>query len=69
MLSATAVQPNSVAATVTEIVYGGAVVTCRVKSDIGELETCQIAGNGAPVAVGAAVQVGWDPAAGALLAG
>lgn len=60
--------PNSVRGTVVEIVYVGAIVNMRVQTDIGELLAYRLGTGGEPVAAGDAVQVGWEPGAGSLLA-
>jgi putative spermidine/putrescine transport system ATP-binding protein len=67
LLSPTPEQPNSIPGTVTEIVYGGAVVNYRIRCDLGELDACRLAGKGPVMSVGDAVHIGWLPESGALL--
>lgn len=67
LLSQSPEQANSVPGVITESVYGGAIVNYRVRCDLGELESCRLAGQGPTISVGDAVHVGWLPESGALL--
>jgi putative spermidine/putrescine transport system ATP-binding protein len=67
LLSLAPEQPNSMPGTVTEIIYGGAVVNYRVRCDLGELDACRIAGQDPVLAVGDSIHVGWIPESGAFL--
>jgi putative spermidine/putrescine transport system ATP-binding protein len=67
LLSLVPEQPNSIPGSITEIIYGGAVVNYRICCDLGELEACRIAGHGPVWSVGDEVHIGWTPQSGALL--
>jgi putative spermidine/putrescine transport system ATP-binding protein len=67
LLSLVPEHPNTIKGTVSEIIYGGAVVNYRICCDLGEMDACRLAGQGPVFAVGDEVHIGWEPESGALL--
>jgi putative spermidine/putrescine transport system ATP-binding protein len=59
--------PNRLQGVVTEITYGGLIQTVHLKTEVGDLEVCQLGGSAPAFSVGDTATVGWTSDAGALL--
>lgn len=58
---------NCISGTVIDAVYGGSLITYRVRTEIGDLEICQFGHGDAAAHAGDAVFVGWAADAGYLM--
>jgi putative spermidine/putrescine transport system ATP-binding protein len=58
---------NRIDGVVTDVAYGGLVQTYRLKTEVGEMEICQLGGAAPELAVGQSASIGWAADAGALL--